>query len=118
MSNVSRFLNLEIGEDRQEFNTPAEAKLHVAKQLENLSGLKGDAKLRQSVIDEVAAGYDFTPPPMWLEKKNRELRHKMWQEEDRKKALAEGRTFKVKPYRPWVDDAKRFKHRVKKLIGL
>jgi hypothetical protein len=98
-SNYARFQNLEIGDDRQEFNTPEEAKRHVAKQLENLPGLKGDRETRREIIEEVAKNYDFTPPDAARELQLRELRSRIWAEEDAK----EGRRRAGKPAQtPWV----------------
>lgn len=83
-SATARFAHLEIGHDHQEFESTEQAKLHVAKQLENLAGLKGDSESRQEIVDELAKKYDFTPPPMDRELLLRELRARQWEEEDRK----------------------------------
>lgn len=81
-SNTSRFFKLELGEGS--LNVERAENLHVAKQVENLSGLAGDKVARKAMVDELVEKYDIKPPPMELEKSMRELRSRMWAEEDRK----------------------------------
>lgn len=113
MTNTERFLRLELGnaefERRQNGEdihlldesgkavVGADGKIHVAKRLVNLPGVKMDQR-SQEILDEVAAGYDFTPPPMEREMMLRELRARQWEEEDRKQAA---RLRKEDPMPKW-----------------
>lgn len=94
-SNTSRFFKLELGEAEKQVEglvdetgkaiVGADGKIHVAERLATLPGLKGTTE-GCAILEEVAAGYDFTPPPIEREMMLRELRARIWVEEDRKQA--------------------------------